>query len=142
MVILRFISFPQLNKSMQKIFNLKRRKPFTFILIFIITIPSIYKLIRPGFFTMFDDMQVVRLWQMDKCVKDFQIPCHWVPDLGLGYGYPLYSYYAPLPYYFMEGVHLINISFIDSVKIGFASSVILSVIFFYLFMRYFFSKKG
>src|SRR4030042_4751719 len=142
MVILRFISFLQRNKSMQKIFNLHKGKLFTLFLILLIIIPSIYKLIRPGFFTMFDDMQVVRLWQIDKCVKDLQIPCRWLPDLGLGYGYPLFLYYAPLPYYLMEGMHLINFSFIDSVKIGFTASVFLSALFFYLFMRYFFSKKA
>ena len=79
---------------------------------------------RPGFFSMYDDMQVIRLQQMDKCVKDGQIPCRWAPDLGYGYGYPLYQYYAPLPYYVMETFHLLGFSLINSVKIGFILTII------------------
>jgi hypothetical protein len=84
-------------------------------------------------------MQVIRVEQMDKCIKDGQIPCRWVPDLGYGYGYPLFQYYSPFPYYFMEAVHLTGFSFIDSVKIGFISSIYFSAIFFFLLARRFFS---
>ena len=113
-----------------------------FLLLVFVSLPAVYKLLRPGYYSMYDDMQVVRLQQMDECINDGQIPCRWVPDLGLGYGYPLFIYYAPLPYYFMEGIHLIGFSFINSVKIGFAASVVLSALFFYLLLKYFFSKKA
>jgi len=96
---------------------------------------------KSGFFFMYDDMQVIRLQQMDLCVKDGQIPCRWVPDLGYGYGYPLYQYYAPLPYYVMEGVHLFDVSYIDSVKTGFVLSIVLSAVFFFLFVRHLFSLQ-
>ena len=89
---------------------------------------------------MYDDMQVIRLQQMDMCIKDGQIPCRWVPDLGYGYGYPLFQYYAPLPYYTMEAFHLVGFSHIDSVKIGFGLSVFLSATFMYFLSRQFFSK--
>ena len=77
---------------------------------------SFKSLIRPGYFPMHDDMQVIRLVEMDKCIRDGQIPCRWVPDLGYGYGYPLYNYYGPLSYYFMEAFHLAGFSFLDSIK--------------------------
>lgn len=118
----------------------KKEMIFSLVAIFIISLPVIYKLIRPGFFSMYDDMQVIRLQQMDMCLKDGQFPCRWVPDLGLGYGYPLYQYYAPLPYYFMETIHLLGFSYIDSVKIGFAASIFFAALFFYLFAKNFFSK--
>ena len=91
-------------------------KLFVLIVILIIIFPVIFRLIRPGFYSMYDDMQVIRLQQMDVCVRDGQIPCRWVPDLGLGYGYPLYQYYAPLPYYFMETVHLLGFSYAPRIK--------------------------
>lgn len=125
-------SYKQLIKS-YKIFL------FTFV-IFLLTLPATIKLMRNGFFPMYDDMQVIRVEQMDKCLQDGQIPCRWVPDLGYGYGYPLYDYYAPLPYYFMEAVHLIGFSFIDSVKIGFVASVYIGALFFFLLSRNFFSS--
>lgn len=111
-------------------------KLFTLFLLVFLALPTFSRLIRSGFFFMYDDMQVIRLQQMDLCVKDGQIPCRWVPDLGYGYGYPLYQYYAPLPYYVMEGVHLFDVSYIDSVKTGFALSIILSSVFFFLFIRH------
>ncbi len=66
---------------------------------------------------MHDDMQAMRVLQMDRCIRDFQIPCRWVPDMGFGFGYPQFNYYAPLPYYIMEIFHLAGIQIITSVKI-------------------------
>jgi len=113
-----------------------KSKIAVFLLLVLLTFPTFSRLIRSGFFFMYDDMQVIRLQQMDLCIKDGQFPCRWVPDLGYGYGYPLYQYYAPLPYYVMEGVHLFDVSYIDSVKVGFALSIVLSAVFFFLFIRH------
>lgn len=117
-------------------------KLFLAVLLFIVVLPTVFRLMRPGFFPMYDDMQVIRLQQMDKCFKDAQIPCRWVPDLGYGYGYPLYQYYAPLPYYAMEIFVLFGLSYIDSVKLGLILSVFLSALFFYAFVRYFLSPTA
>ena len=124
---------------LNKIFTFNKRILVVFAILFL-TLPAFYKLIRPGFFPMYDDMQVVRLHQMDLCIRDGQIPCRWVPDLGYGYGYPLFEYYAPLPYYIMEVFHLADFSFISSVKIGFILSIFLSATFFYLLARQFFPR--
>jgi len=102
------------------------RKKTLFILLLIMTIPAFSTLFRSGFFPMHDDMQVMRLLQMDKCIKDAQIPCRWVPDMGYGYGYPQFNYYSPLPYYLMEGIHLLGFSYLDSVKAFFVLTVIIS----------------
>lgn len=115
---------------------------FFVVLLLLAIIPAVFKLIRPGFYPMYDDMQVIRVQQMDVCIKDGQVPCRWVPDLGLGYGYPLYQYYAPLPYYFMEAIHLVGFSYINSVKLGFMFSIIFASLAFYAFARHFFSKEA
>ena len=120
--------------------DLSKSKIIILLVLIIIIIPFVFKLLRVGFFSMYDDMQVVRLWQMDKCFKDLQIPCRWVPDLGLGYGYPLFLYYAPLSYYVMEMIHLLGFSLINAVKFGFIISVFFSGLFFYLLARTYFSK--
>jgi len=75
---------------------------------------------------MHDDMQAMRVLQMDKCIKDGQIPCRWVPDMGYGYGYPQFIYYSPLPYYIMECFHLGGLPIIDSVKAGIILGFLLS----------------
>lgn len=102
-------------------------KKIIFLVLLIITLPIYSSLIRPGYFPMHDDMQAMRLMQMDKCVKDGQIPCRWVPDMGYGYGYPQFNYYAPLPYYVMEFFHLSGLGYLDSVKLGFISSSLVSI---------------
>ncbi|MGI5826538.1 MAG: hypothetical protein ACOX50_03945, partial [Patescibacteria group bacterium] len=97
-----------------------------FLLVVALSFFSFKSLLRPGYFPMHDDMQAMRVLQMDKCLKDGQIPCRWVPDMGYGYGYPQFLYYSPLPYYVMEGFHLAGLSVLDSVKAGFALSFVLS----------------
>lgn len=108
------------------------KKIIIFLTLLAITYPSVSSLLHPGYFPIHDDIQTMRLHQMDKCIKDLQIPCRWVPDMGFGYGYPQFNYYAPLPYYFMEVFHLLGFSIIDSVKIGFAFGIIISAFGMYL----------
>jgi len=97
----------------------KLKLPLLVFLVIILTFFSFKSLVRPGYFPMHDDMQPIRVLEMDKCFKDGQIPCRWVPDLGYGYGYPLYIYYSPLAYYLMEIFHLIGFSILNSIKIEF-----------------------
>ncbi len=92
-------------------------KIFPFVLIFAFCVPTFIRILQPGFFPMHDDFHIIRTFEMDKCLEDFQIPCRWVPDMGFGYGYPEFNYYAPLPYYIMEAFHLLGVSYIDSVKV-------------------------
>lgn len=86
---------------------------------------SCFRLIRPGFFSMADEMHVFRLEQFHKCTVDLQFPCRYVPDAGLGYGYPLFNFYAPFFYMFAELFHLIGFSFITSIKIVLVSTKII-----------------
>ena len=78
---------------------------------------SCFRLIRPGFFSMQDEMHVFRFEQFDKCIVNLQIPCRYVPDAGLGYGYPLFNFDAPAFYAFSEIFHLLGFSFTTSIKI-------------------------
>lgn len=105
---------------------------FWVVLIILLTIPTYATLVRPGFFPMQDDLQAFRIYEMDKCISDFQIPCRWVPDAGYQYGYPQFIYYSPNVYYFGEALHLIGFQFIDSVKILFGLGYVLSAIFMFL----------
>lgn len=103
-------------KSSQIIFRRPRLFAVLAILL-LLSIPSFSSLIRRGYFSMHDDMQVIRLYEMDNCVKDLQIPCRWVSNLGYGYGYPLFNFYPPFPYYLGEIFHLIGVDLFDTVKL-------------------------
>ncbi|EKD62165.1 MAG: hypothetical protein ACD_52C00280G0001, partial [uncultured bacterium] len=111
-----------------------------FILLLVLIIPSFANLLRPGYFPMQDDLQAMRLHQMDKCFRDFQIPCRWVPDMGYGYGYPQFNYYAPGVYYLGEVFHLVGFQFVDVVKILFIIGFVLSGIFMYVLVREIFGE--
>lgn len=106
----------------------KNKKLFWIILVIIFTIPVTWNLLRPGFFSMQDDLQAFRIQQMDKCFDDFQIPCRWVPDAGYGYGYPQFNFYPPSVYYVGAVLHRVGIQYIDAVKILFVLGYILSAI--------------
>lgn len=87
------------------------------LLLFFLLVPATKFLFTPGqYWNMHDDMQLVRQLEMEKCLFDGQIPCRWVPDLGYGYGYPLFNYYPPLPYFIGQGFRLLGFSFVGTIK--------------------------
>jgi len=117
---------------MQK-FSEKMLVPFMIGLL--LTTGLLWPLFVAPFFTHHDDVQVIRTHQMVKCFYDLQLPCRWVPDLGGLYGYPIFNYYAPLPYYISGFVFLITGSYLFSAKFLFAAAFVLSYIFMFLLGR-------
>ena len=85
-------------------------------------------LFRPGYFSMHDDLQVMRQHQIHQCFIDGQIPCRWVPDMGSGYGYPLFNFYSPLPSYVGMLFVYMGFGYIDTVKILFLVGLVASAI--------------
>lgn len=112
------------------------------ICLFLISIFTFYRLLRPGYFSMMDDMHVFRLDQFDKCLKDGQIPCRFVQDGGMGYGYPLFNYYSPFIYAIAEIFHLTGISLIVSLKITFALCHIIGIFGMFFFAKLFWGELG
>jgi len=91
---------------------------------------------------MHDDLQMMRQLEMEKCFLDGQIPCRWVPDMGYGFGFPLYNFYPPLPYLVGQLFRVIGLSFVATVKLTFALSFIASGVGMYLFAKEFFGRLG
>lgn len=112
------------------------------ICLFLISIITFYRLMRPGYFSMMDDMHVFRLEQLDKCLKDGQFPCRFIKDGGMGYGYPLFNYYPPLAYGIAESLHLSGFSLINSLKITFASTHLIGALGMYFFASLFWGSSG
>ena len=113
------------------------------ILLFLLLIPAFFFLLRPGeYWNMHDDMQVIRQLEMEKCFKDGQIPCRWSPDLGYGYGYPLFNYYPPLPYLVGEIFRVFGFSFIAAVKLTAIAQILLSALAMYICAGAIFGSLG
>lgn len=100
-----------------------------------LTLSLLWPLFASPYFSHHDDVQIIRLFEMNKCIKDNQVPCRWVPDLGGLYGYPLFNYYAPFPYYYGELFYSLTGSLLISVKFMFATAFIGSFLFMYLLGR-------
>jgi len=127
-----------------KILKILRNKNFIPLLVLLVFafLAARHLVFEKGYFMMHDDLQMMRQLEMDKCFRDGQIPCRWAPDMGFGFGFPLFNYYPPLPYLIGEAVHLIGFSFLETVKVAFALSLILSGITMYFLSKEFFGRIG
>ncbi len=113
------------------------------LLILLLTLlPAISWLVQPGFFPMHDDLQPMRQLQLEKCFLDIQIPCRWVPDMGYEYGYPLFNFYPPFPYYLGEIFRLVHFSFTNVVKIVGILGFVAAAASMYFLAREFFGELG
>ena len=112
------------------------------VVIFIGVLAARTLIFQPGYFLMHDDLQMMRQLEMEKCFLDGQIPCRWVPDMGYGFGFPLFNFYPPLPYLVGEAIRLFGFSFAATAKINFALSLIVSGITMYLLAKEFFGRLG
>lgn len=92
-------------------------------------------LVLPGYFSHHDDLQTLRVFEMRRCFSDGQIPCRWTPDMGYGFGYPLFNYYNPGIYY-IAALFSYFVGYLLSVKLIFAISLIAGPL-----GVYFFAKK-
>lgn len=118
------------------------KKNMFFVVGLLLTLGLLWPFFAAPYFTHHDDIQAVRLYEMDKCFKDGQIPCRWVPDLGGLYGYPLFNFYAPLPYYYGELFYFLTGSLLLSAKIMFATAFIAAYIFMFLLARKLWGNLG
>ena len=106
-----------------------------FWVVLFLSIPAIWALLVPGFFGASDDLHIAWLQQMDAVIKLGKFPPRFVPDLSFGYGYPLFNFVFPLPFYIGEVFHLLGLSFVNSIKAVFLVSVPVSGYFMYKFLK-------
>src|SRR3989344_7055835 len=111
-------------------------------LILVVGLLAARSMFGSDYFIMHDDLQMMRQLTMEKCFRDGQIPCRWSPDMGYGFGYPLFNFYPPLPYLVGQIFRILGFAFMTTVKLTFAFSLILSGFTMYLLARRFFGKLG
>lgn len=119
-----------------------KKQLFFLILLLILSIPSILPLLSSGFFPIHDDTQVVRVYEMKEALVDGAFPVRWVEDLGYGYGYPIFNFYAPLAYYIGAFFNLIGFDSLTATKIMLGLGMIVSGISMYFLAREFWGRTG
>jgi hypothetical protein len=100
-------------------------------------LPAVWALIPKGFYGASDDVHIAWLYEMFTTLKLGQFPPRFVPDLSFGYGYPLFNFVFPLPYYIGSFFHLIGFTLVESVKLVFFVSIPLSYLSMYKLLRKF-----
>jgi len=118
------------------------KKAWPVLLVLILSFWAIKPLLTFGFFPIHDSTQIVRVQQMAEALRDGQFPVRWVRDLGYGYGYPLFNFYAPLAYYVGAFFNLIGFNALIATKIMMGLGVLLAGVFMYFLTREFWGKIG
>ncbi len=108
---------------------------YLYYIILILSIPAVRYLFVNGYFGVSDDLHIGWLFEMDRAIRMFQIPPRYIPDLSYGFGYPLFSFVYPLPFYIAEIFHLVGFSLVNSVKLVFGLSLPFSMLFMYKLLR-------
>lgn len=107
------------------------------LLVFFLSLWTVKPLFISGFFPVHDDTQPARIYEMAKALQEGQFPVRWVNDLGYGYGYPLFNFYAPLPYYIGGIFNLSGIDAINSAKIMYVIGVLAAGLCMFFLLREF-----
>jgi len=108
------------------------KKIIPLILIIVFSLFTIRSFFSDGFFPMHDDAQVARVIVMTQALKNGQFPVRLVSDLGYGYGYPLFNFYGPLPYYVGGALHALGVDALTATKMMIGIGVIVGSLSVYL----------
>lgn len=122
------------------------KRHFKDLLLIILVVGVSFFAIKPLFssylFVVHDNAAAERIFEMVKGLKDGQFPVRWVSDLGYGYGYPLFNFYAPLPYYIGAFFNIIGVPLVLSTKLVLGIGVLFSAVSMYLLAREFWGRVG
>ncbi len=95
-----------------------------------------------GFFPVHDDTQVARVQQMSVALLDGMFPVRWVPDLGYGYGYPIFSFYGPFSYYVGAFFMFFGADALIATKLMMTFGILLSGVGMYYLAKMYWGKAG
>ncbi len=118
------------------------KKKITALTVLMLSIITVLPLFKSGFFNIHDDTQIQRVHEMKVALTDGMFPVRWVPDLGYGYGYPIFNFYGPIPYYIGAFFNFLGFDALTATKIMIAVAVIGSAFAMYLLAKEFWGKIG
>lgn len=96
-------------------------------------------LLTPGYFTTHDgDFHIARSFHLIAELERGQFPVRIAQDAAFGYGYPIFSYFYPLPYYIVACFHFLGVAVTESWKLLLFLSVFFAGIFYFNWLKCFF----
>jgi hypothetical protein len=129
------VSFAQLGKRIPDSF--KRIDP-GFLIVLGICLLAIWPFIsRPSLPQATDaELHIFRLAELSRVVREGELYPRWAPNFYYGYGYPIFSYYAPLSYYLALPVDLLPLlGPVQAIKAVFVLGLLLAGLGMYGYVR-------
>ena len=121
----------EVKQVMERIF----RSPLS--LLILLSLFILAPLLASGYFLHAHDARHSLIWlvEYDQGIRDGFLWPRWAPDHSQGYGYPLFTFYAPLAFAIAEIFHLLGASIVGAVKITWALATILAGVSMYKLAR-------
>lgn len=113
------------------------KRLFFILMVLAASVPSVVPLLSPGYFPMHDDTQVARVIEMGKSLTEGQFPVRMVRDLGYGYGYPIFNFYGPLPYYVGGALYALGVPALTATKLMMGLGVTLPAVALFVVVTHF-----
>jgi hypothetical protein len=113
--------------------KVKTKIPIIFLLL--ISIPSIFVLLKKGFYEPHDLHHIADIYEMVRAISSGQLPPRLGPDFSYGFGYPLFNYYYLLPFYLGAFFCFVLGSLTLSFKLVMIFGILVSLFGMYLFLK-------
>lgn len=124
-----------------KLLNKFKNKIGIIFLLIIVSIFPILSLFHSGLPLTHDGQDhVARIANFYQSLSEGNLVPRWAGNLNWGYGHPILEFLYPLPSYIASFFHTLGMSLVDSTKIVFATGMILSLLFMYLWLSQFLGK--
>lgn len=118
-----------------------RKHYITLILLLLFSLPFTFHIFQPGFFVGDDgEWMIIRSSAFHEALRDGQFPVRWLGRLNHEFGYAVPTFLYPGYLYLTEPLVIAGFSFITSIKIMFAITMIVSGIFTYFWLNKLFVK--
>lgn len=122
---------------------MEKIKNYLNILIYLVLgILAVLPFFHTGFIMVHDNTQVARVLEMAKSLSDGMFPVRFVSDLGYGFGYPIFNFYAPLPYYMGAILSLIGFGPLIATNMVFVFATLLAGISMFFLVKEVFGKEA
>lgn len=113
------------------------------ILLVLVCLIPLFDLLNPGLPVTHDGQDhIARIANFYQNLKEGNAIPRWAGNLNWGYGHPVLMFLYPLPSYVSSVFHFLGFSYIDSLKIIFASAFVLSGLSMYLWINSFLGKNS
>src|SRR6185503_18993875 len=104
-----------------------KSKYFPWILLFALSLLPLFQLLKPGLPITHDGIDhVARIANFYQSLSEGSLIPRWAGNLNWGFGHPILMFLYPLPSYIASFFHLLGFSLIDSIKLVFGVTYILS----------------